>query len=189
VPYHYITEGIPWQYTFFVPQNVPGLIEATGGNQKFIAKLDGLFNRKLYDQGNEPSHGIAFLYNAAGAPWKTQARIRGVMAEYNSTVDGLPGNDDDGQMSAWYVLSAMGFYPVCPGVPEYWVGSPIFDRVTMHLDGGKTFSVVAKHQSASNQYIQSSMLNGRALGGFRLEHKDVVAGGELVFEMGSQPVK
>jgi predicted alpha-1,2-mannosidase len=189
VPYHYITEGIPWQYTFFVPQNVPGLIDAVGGRDKFIAKLDGLFNRKLYDQGNEPSHGIAFLYDAAGAPWKTQERIRAVMAEYDSTVNGLPGNDDDGQMSAWYVLSAMGFYPVCPGVPEYWIGSPIFDHVTLHLAGGKTFSIVAKNQSRENKYIQSSRLNGQVLNGFRLAHQDLTRGGELVFEMGAQPAK
>ncbi len=189
VPYPYITEGIPWQYTFYVPQNVPGLIEAVGGRERFIGKLDGLFHRKLYDQGNEPSHAIAFLYEAAGAPWKTQERIRSVMAEYNSTVDGLPGNDDDGQMSAWYVLSAMGFYPVCPGVPEYWTGSPIFDRVTLHLAGGKEFSVVAKHQSGMNKYIQSSALNGHPLDGFKLQHKDLMQGGELVFEMGPQPAK
>jgi predicted alpha-1,2-mannosidase len=189
VAYPYITEGIPWQYTFFVPQNVPGLIDAVGGREKFVAKLDGLFDRKLYDQGNEPSHAIAFLYDAAGAPWKTQQRIRAVMAEYNSSVDGLPGNDDDGQMSAWYVLSAMGFYPVCPGVPEYWIGSPIFDRVTLHLTGGKEFSVVAKHQSEANRYIQSSRLNGHPLGGFKLRHEDLVRGGELVFEMGPEPAR
>jgi predicted alpha-1,2-mannosidase len=189
VPYHYITEGIPWQYTFYVPQNVPGLIDAVGGNDRFIAKLDGLFQRKLYDQGNEPSHAITFLYNAAGAPWKTQERVRSVMAQYNGTVDGLPGNDDDGQMSAWYVMSAMGFYPVCPGVPEYWIGSPIFDRVTLHLEGGKTFTVTAKNQSKESLYIQSSRLNGRVFSGFRLQHTDVVRGGELVFEMGAQPLK
>ena len=92
-------------------------------------------------------------------------------------------------MSAWYVLSAMGFYPVCPGVPDYWIGSPIFNRVTLHLADGKEFSVVAKNQSAANKYIQSSVLNGQALNGFKLQHKDLVKGGELVFEMGSQPAK
>ena len=165
------------------------MIDALGGKAEFIAKLDGLFDGKLYDQGNEPSHHIAFLYDAAGAPWKTQKRIRDVMAEYNATINGLPGNDDDGQMSAWYVFSAMGFYPVCPGVPEYWIGSPIFDRVTLHLDGGKAFSIVAKHQSEANPYIQSSTLNGHPLGGFRLQHKDLMKGGELVFDMGSTPLR
>ncbi len=110
------------------------------------------------------------------------------MAEYNSGVSGLPGSEGDGQVPAWYVLSAMGIYPVCPGIAEYWIGSPIFDRVRLHLAGGKEFAIVAKHQSEANKYIQSAALNGRRLGGYVVEHKDVVAGGRLEFEMGPAPV-
>ncbi len=184
----YITEGNPWQYTFFVPQNVPGLIEVLGGRDKFIAKLDGLFAHNLYEQGNEPSHHIAYLYDYAQAAWKTQQHIREVLGQYHDTPDGLPGNDDAGQMSAWYVMSAMGFYPVCPGTPSYDIGSPLFSKVTLHLPNGKTFVISASHQSAANVYIQSQELNGRTLSGFLLPHAEIVKGGELQFEMGPSPV-
>ena len=185
----YTTESNPWIYTFFVPQNPQGMIEAEGGREKFIARLDGLFDKNLYDQGNEPSHHIPYLYDAAGAAWKTQERIRAAMALYNDSPGGEPGNDDDGQMSAWYVLSAMGFYQVCPGYPEYWIGSPIFDKATLHVPGGKEFTIVAKNNSAANKYIQSATLNGRPFTGYLLRHADIVKGGVLVFEMGSVPVK
>jgi predicted alpha-1,2-mannosidase len=185
-PYRYITEGLPWQYTFFVPQNVTGLVEAMGGAKSFSASLDGLFARKLYDQGNEPSHHITYLYNYAGAPWKTQERVRSVMAEYTDTDGGLPGNDDDGQMSAWYIFSAMGFYPICAGRPVYAIGSPIFDKVTIHV-GAKQFVVRANHQSPTNLYIQSMTLNGQPHAGYEFSHAEVMQGGELVLEMGSAP--
>ena len=180
----YITEGVPWQYTFFVPQNVPGLIDVLGGRDKFIAKLDGLFDHHLDNQGNEPSHHIPYLYDYAGAAWKTQQHIREVLSRYNDGPGGLPGNDDAGQMSAWYILSAMGFYPVCPGVPTYAIGSPLFSRVEIHQPNGKTFVIVANQNSAKNIYIQSATLNGNPLGGPWLNHADIVMGGKLVFNMG-----
>jgi predicted alpha-1,2-mannosidase len=187
-PYPYITEGLPWQYTFFVPHNVPGLIESTGGKEQFIAKLDGLFSRKLYDQGNEPSHHIAYLYAYAGAAWKTQLRVREVLAtDFHEGPAGLPGNDDAGQMSAWYVLSAMGFYPVCPGKPEYVLGSPIFSRVVIHQPNGKDFTIVAAQSSAKNIYIESATLNGSRHTSFIIRHADIVNGATLSLTMGPKP--
>lgn len=183
----YITEGVPWQYTFFVPQNVPGLIEVLGGRDKFIAKLDGLFDRNLYDQGNEPSHHIAYLYDYANAAWKTQQRIRSVMAQYHDGPEGLPGNDDSGQMSAWYILSAMGFYSVSPGTPTYAIGSPLFTKVIIHPPNGSAFVIAAAHQSPANVYIQTQRLNGKTLDGYLLPHRDIVKGGLLQFDMGASP--
>lgn len=187
-PYPYITEGVPWQYTFFVPHNVPGLIDAMGRREKFIAKLDGLFERKLYDQGNEPSHQIAYLYAYAGAAWKTQERVREVMTEsYHDGPAGLPGNDDAGQMSAWYVFSAMGFYPVCPGTTEYVLGSPIFSRIVIHQSNGRDFTIVASGASAKNRYIESATLNGRSYTSFVIHHANIVNGSTLFLQMGDEP--
>lgn len=136
--YTYITEGLPFQYTFFVPQDIPGLIEAVGGRQSFVKKLDDLFAGGYYNHGNEPSHHIAYLYNFAGEPEKTQMHVHRIMeSEYRNSFDGLAGNDDAGQMSAWYVISALGFYAVTPGTPNYEIGTPHFDDVTLALPGGK----------------------------------------------------
>ena len=185
---NYVTEANPWQYTFFVPQNIPGLIQAIGGNDKFIARLDGLFNGNLYDQGNEPSHHIAYLYDYAGARSKTQHEIRALLeSQYHVGPDGLPGNDDAGQMSAWYILSAMGFYPVTPGIPSYAIGSPLFSKVTIHQPNGRKFVIVATHQGAGNEYIQSQQLNGRPMKTFLLRHAEIVKGGTLTFDMGPAP--
>jgi predicted alpha-1,2-mannosidase len=187
-PASYITEGVPWQYTFFVPHDTPGLIKAIGGNAAFIAKLDGLFAAKLYDQGNEPSHGIAYLYNYAGVPWKTQVRVREILAnQFHPDPGGLPGNDDAGQMSAWYVLSAMGFYPVCPGTPSYALGSPIFSRVVIHQSNGKDFTVVAPKTSAENRYVQAVFLDGVPMNGSEIAHSNIVGGSILTFDMGPKP--
>jgi predicted alpha-1,2-mannosidase len=187
-PASYITEGVPWQYTFFVPQDMAGLIKVIGGNAAFIAKLDGLFAAKLYDQGNEPSHNIAYLYNYAGAPWKTQMRVREILAsQFHTGPGGLPGNDDAGQMSAWYVLSAMGFYPVCPGTPTYALGSPIFSRVVIHQPNGKDFTVVAPKTSPENRYVQAVFLDGVAMTGREIAHSDIVGGSILTFDMGPKP--
>jgi predicted alpha-1,2-mannosidase len=187
-PASYITEGVPWQYTFFVPHDIPGLIKAIGGDAAFIAKLDGLFAAKLYDQGNEPSHSIAYLYNYAGAPWKTQVHVREILAnQFHAGPTGLPGNDDAGQMSAWYVLSAMGFYPVCPGTPAYALGSPIFSRVVIHQSNGKDFTVVAPKTSAENRYVQTVFLNGAPMTGSEITHSDIAGGSTLTFEMGPKP--
>jgi predicted alpha-1,2-mannosidase len=187
-PATYITEGVPWQYTFFVPHDMPGLIKAIGGDAAFITKLDGLFAAKLYDQGNEPSHNIAYLYNYAGAPWKTQMRVRKILAsQFHTGPGGLPGNDDAGQMSAWYVLSAIGFYPLCPGTPAYTLGSPIFSRIVIHQSNGKDFTVLAPRTSAENRYVQVVRLNGKPVIGSEITHSDITSGATLTFDMGPKP--
>jgi predicted alpha-1,2-mannosidase len=184
----FITEGVPWQYTFFVPQDVEGLIVASGGSARFIAKLDGLFANNLYDQGNEPSHGIAYLYNNAGYPWKTQQRVRDILrTQFGTDPGGLPGNDDAGQMSAWYVLSAMGFYEECPGTPTYTIGSPLFSRVVIHEDNGKSFTILAHGNSAQNIFVQSATINGKPLRGLQFSHHDIVSGATVVLQMGAKP--
>ncbi len=185
--YSWITEGLPWQYTFFVPQDIPGLIALEGGNNAFAKKLDRLFDEKYYDHGNEPSHHISYLYDAAGAAWKTQQRVRALMeSEYRDGPDGLAGNDDAGQMSAWYVLSALGFYQVCPGVPEYWLGSPRFDNVTVKLPNGRTLRIVAKGAGSGKVYVRRVKLNGRVVQGYKLMHREIARGGVLTFEMSGE---
>ena len=201
------TEANAWQYTFFVPHNVPALIQALGGDRKFVAKLDELFDTTktlpgslndvsgligMYDQGNEPSHNFAYLYSYAGQPWKTQARIRQIAStQYSGMLDGLCGNDDCGQMSAWYVFAALGFYPVDPASGVYVIGSPLVDKATILLDRkyhrGRTFTVVAEHNSALNKYIQSARLNGHDLPRSWISHDEITAGGKLVLIMGPAP--
>jgi predicted alpha-1,2-mannosidase len=198
------TEANSWQYTFFAPQDVSGLIRLMGGPRGFARKLDQMFAEESrttgreqvditgligqYAHGNEPSHHIAYLYNYAGEPWKTQARVRQIMDEfYKPTPDGLIGNEDCGQMSAWYVFSAAAFYPVTPGSTIYAIGSPLFPEVRFKFENGKSFVVKASGVSDRNVYIQSATLNGKAYAKSYLEHKDLVAGGELVFAMGPQP--
>jgi predicted alpha-1,2-mannosidase len=201
------TEANAWQYNFFVPHNVPALIQAMGGDETFVAKLDELFDTKekmpnnlndvsgligMYDQGNEPSHNFAYLYNYAGQPWKTQARVRQVAtALYSSALDGLCGNDDCGQMSAWYVFAALGFYPVDPASGVYVIGSPLVDKATIQLGRkyhrGRAFTVVARNNSAKNIYIQSATLNGHNLTRSWITHNEIVGGGKLILTMGSTP--
>ncbi len=186
--YKYITEGLPFQYTFFVPQDLPGLIDLVGGREKFIGKLDALFGGGYYDHGNEPSHHIAYLYDYAGAAWKTQQHVREVMdKQYADTPAGLAGNDDTGQMSAWYCLSALGFYPVTPGTTRYQIGTPLFDDATIRLESGKSFRVRAAGAAAGKKYIQSATLNGKPLDRYWITHEELTAGGELVFQMSDQP--
>ncbi len=183
----YITEGLPFQYTFFVPQNIEGLIQGLGGRGRFIAKLDELFARHLYDHGNEPSHHIAYLYDYAQAAGKTESHVRDVMnTQYGTGPKGLPGNDDSGQMSAWYVLSAMGFYPVCPGKPEYAIGSPLFSHIVIHQRHGKDFTIDALNNSPRNLYIQSVERNGRVYRRFLLQHSDIADGARFTLHMGSE---
>ncbi|WP_263370893.1 GH92 family glycosyl hydrolase [Granulicella cerasi] len=185
----WITEGLPWQYTFFVPQDVPGLMRREGGPHAFCQKLDGLFAGGFYDHGNEPSHHIAYLYDACGEPTKTQQHVRLLMeSEYKDAPSGLAGNDDAGQMSAWYVLGALGFYQVTPGVPEYWLGSPRFDDVVLHLPDGKQMHIVAKGSGAGAVYVENIFLNGKKIEGYKLSHRDLVAGGELRFVMRRTPL-
>lgn len=198
------TEANSWQYSFFVPQDISGLIDIMGGSEKFSRKLDQLFTAESkttgfeqlditgfigqYAHGNEPSHHIAYLYDYSGQPWKTQYRVRQIMDTfYNATPDGLIGNEDCGQMSAWYILSAAGFYPVTPGSPVYAIGTPLFPEMTFRLENGRSFIVKANNVSTRNFYIQSAKLNGRPLGKTFITHSDLMAGGELVFEMGEKP--
>jgi predicted alpha-1,2-mannosidase len=203
------TEATSWNYTWFVPHDVPGLFNLMGGDEKAIAKLDQMFaeDSKLlanipdltgligqYIHGNEPCHHIAYLYCYAGAPWKTQERIRQIMTTlYNNTVEGICGNDDCGQTSAWYVLSALGFYTVNPASSVYVIGSPMIDRATINLDSkfhkGKAFTVIAENNSPKNVYVQSATLNGKPLDRCWISHQEIVDGGELVLKMGAEPNK
>lgn len=198
------TEANSWQYTFFVPQDISGLIGLMGGKAKFARKLDELFTAQSqttgreqaditgligqYAHGNEPSHHMAYLFNYVNQPWKTQYRVRQIMDHfYQAEPDGLIGNEDCGQMSAWYVLSAAGFYPVTPGSPVYAIGSPLFSEVRFNLENGRSFLIKANGVSARNVYIQSAMLNGRPYRKSFITHKQLLAGGQLVFEMGARP--
>jgi predicted alpha-1,2-mannosidase len=184
----YITEGLPFQYTFFVPQDLPGLVERVGGREKFIAKLDALFAGGYYDHGNEPSHHIAYLYDNAGVAWKTQEHVREVMEkQYSDGPAGLAGNDDCGQMSAWYVLSALGFYPVTPGTPNYEIGTPLFDEATVQVGAGKALRIRAAGAGAGKRYIRSVSLNGVELNRYWITQAEIVGGGDLVFEMSATP--
>ena len=185
----FVTESNAYQYTFYVPHDVPGLIEALGGKEQFVDKLDGLFEKKLYDPGNEPGHHIAYLYDDAGVAWKTQKQIASLVDVYNDTPAGIPGNDDAGQMSAWWIFSTLGFYPVAPGIPEYWIGTPRFPSATLNLPNGKKFTVIAKDASSKNIYIQSAKLNGAPLKTPRIQHADIMKGGTLEFVMGAEPNK
>jgi predicted alpha-1,2-mannosidase len=185
----YITESVPYVYTFFAPQDVPGLIDWLHGKEKFIAKLDGLFAGGYYDHGNEPSHQIAYLYDEVGAPEKTQMQVHRIMSSlYRDGSDGLPGNDDAGQMSAWYVLSAMGFYPVTPGVPRYSIGTPRFDNLILRFPTGKALHIHASGAEQGKFYIKSIRLNGVLIHRTWLLHSEIVAGGNLDFEMSDLPV-
>ncbi|MFC5874458.1 alpha-1,2-mannosidase, putative [Chryseobacterium arachidis] len=202
-------EGNSWNYSFFVPQNPDELITLMGGKKKFAAKLDELFTMHLPDEffadteditregiiggyvhGNEPAHHVAYLYNWAGQPWKTQAQIRRILEmQYKATPDGLGGNDDTGQMSAWYILSSLGFYPVAPGSEDYAIGSPAVDHAVLNLENGKTFEIEAINQSPKNVYVQKILLNGKEIKNFTLKHSEIMNGGKLSFYMGAKPKK
>lgn len=186
----YITEGAPCHYTWYAPQDPYGLMEAMGGKDNYIAKLDTLFEEKLYWHGNEPCHQVAYMYNYAGQPWKTQKYTRHVMdTEYGDIPGGLAGNDDAGQMSAWYIFSSIGFYPVCPGSPYYIIGSPRMEKVTLNLENGKRFTIVAEATGNDNRYIQQATLNGKPYTKNYLHHNDLITGGTLHLVMGDQPNK
>jgi predicted alpha-1,2-mannosidase len=198
-------EGNSWNYTLFAPQDPKGLIELMGGNKRVVRYLDSLFTMQLPDKffaeteditrdgiignyvhGNEPSHHVAYLYNWTDKPWKTQERIRMILKKmYGTAPDGLGGNDDTGQMSAWYIFSTIGFYPVAPGSDEYSIGSPAINNAIIKLDNGKTFTINVKNQSDKNVYIQKMTLNGQPLTGLTIKHSDITNGGELVFYMSS----
>ncbi|WPP48481.1 GH92 family glycosyl hydrolase [Catalinimonas niigatensis] len=186
----FITEGSPYQYTWYVPHDVAGLMDLMGGKEKFIQKLDTLFEKRYYWHGNEPGHQTVYLYAYAGAPWKTQQWVRDIIREeYSAEPGGLSGNEDAGQMSAWLVFSMMGFYPVSPGMPYYVLGSPAFEETAINMTNGNTFTIKANDTSDENRYIQSAMLNGEPLERSYLLHEEIMLGGELVLEMGSEPNK
>ena len=200
------TEANSWQYSFSAVQDMNGFIQLHGGKQNLAKKLDQIFSASSktsgrdqsditgligqYAHGNEPSHHIAYLYPFADQPWKTQKLVHQIMNTfYRNNPDGLTGNEDCGQMSAWAVMSAMGFYHVTPGTDEYVIGTPWFSKVTVSLENGKSFIINAKGISANNFYIQSATLNGKSYNASFLKHSDIMNGGELNFTMSSKPNK
>lgn len=208
------TEGSSWHYTWSVFHDPAGLAELMGGDEAFVAKLDSIFsmppifdysyygiqiheitemvlgNMGQYAHGNQPIQHAIYLYNYAGAPWKAQYHLRNVMTKlYGSGPDGLCGDEDNGQTSAWYVFSAMGFYSVCPGQPEYVIGSPLFNKITLNLDNGKQFIIEAGNNSPENVYIHYASLNGKDYTKNFLRHDDIRKGGLLRFEMSAEPNK
>jgi predicted alpha-1,2-mannosidase len=201
------TEGSAWQYSWYMPHDNAGLIKMLGGDAAMQAKIDMVFDAKVdekvyahmedisglighYAHGNEPSHHVGYLYNFAGAPWKTQQRLGAIVgSQYGITPQGLSGNDDLGQMSAWLVFTGMGFYPVAPGSNEYVIGRPFVDKAVMTQPNGKVFTIRADKLSDKNVYIGSVTLNGKPLARSFLRHEDITAGGELVFTMQATPNK
>lgn len=205
-PNRHYTESNAWPYIWAVQHDITGLINLFGSREKFNSKLDSFFTMSpceegykyvgtvgtigQYVQGNQPSHHVAYLYNFSSQPWKTQYYTRLIGEKlYKAGPGGLPGNDDMGSMSSWYNFSAMGFYPVTPGSNIYVIGSPVFDKVTIELENGKTFEVIAKNNSKKNMYIQAVQLNGKTLDRLWISHKEIIKGGTLLFEMGPEPNK
>ncbi len=198
-------EGTAWQWTWFVPHQVDSLVKLMGGREKFIDKLDGLFTADSrvvgdftsaditgligqYAHGNEPSHHIIHFYNYVGQPYKTQEMIDSVLySQYSDQPDGIAGNEDCGQISAWYILNSMGFYQVAPGNPTYSIGRPLFDRVKINLTNGKKFEITAENNSRKNKYIASVRLNGQLLESPFFTHQELMAGGKLEFVMSDKP--
>lgn len=186
----YITEGAPCHYTWYVPHDIYGLIRHLGGKEVFTSKLDSMFSENRYWHGNEPCHHIPYLFNYVGQPWKTQKYVREILtSEYLQAPGGLSGNDDAGQMSAWYVFSAMGFYPVCPASPYYMIGTPLFEKTVLNLENSKQFVILAKNVSSKNKYIYAVKLNGKSYLKNYLNHSDILRGGILEIYMSDKPNK
>jgi predicted alpha-1,2-mannosidase len=186
----FISEGTPCQYSWYVPHDVYGLMESMGGRQEYTLKLDSMFSQKRMWHGNEPGHQISFMFNYVGQPWKTQREVRNIMnTEYHLGANGLSGNDDSGQMSAWYIFAALGFYPVCPGSDYYVLASPAFAKAVLNMSTGHRFTIIAQNASAQNIYVQSATLNGKPYDRNYLLHSDIAKGGKMVFVMGPQPNK
>ena len=206
------TEGNAWHYTWSVFHDPEGLIRLMGGKQTFNAMLDSVFNvpplfddsyygsviheiREMqimnmgnYAHGNQPVQHMIYLYGYSGEPWKTQYWIRQTMDRmYNANPDGYCGDEDNGQTSAWYVFSAMGFYPVCPGSGEYVLGTPYFDEMTLHLENGKTVSIKARNNSEENCYIQQLLLNGAPYSKNYITHTDLMNGADFIYDLGAKP--
>jgi len=201
------TEGNAWQYSWYAPQDISGLIRLLGGDTHLVGKLDAMFDAKVdpkqyadvedmagligqYVHGNEPSHHLAYLYDYAGQPWHTQERLKQIVdSQYRPAPDGLVGNDDLGQMSAWMIFTALGFYPVAPGSNEYVIGRPFVDRAVLNLPNGKRFTVVTDGLSDAHPYIGRVSLNGAPLDRSFIRHEDIMTGGELRFTMQAKPNK
>jgi predicted alpha-1,2-mannosidase len=186
----FITEGSICHYSWYVPHDIDALVERMGGKAEFERRLDMMFALKdsssaarlLYWHGNEPCHQIPFLYSYIGKPEKSKRVVDNILkTEYNDTPGGLSGNDDAGQMSAWYMFAAMGFYPVCPSTPYYIIGSPSFDRVTFNLENKKQFEIIRK-KSINNSNFVRLILNGKQLDNCQLSHGDIINGGKLIVE-------
>ena len=200
-------EGTAWQWTWFVPHDIEGLVKLMGGEDAFVGKLDSLFTADSslegettssdisgligqYAHGNEPSHHVIHMYNYVNRPWRTQELVDSIYrSQYANAVDGLSGNEDCGQMSAWYVLNSMGFYQVCPGKPIYSIGRPAFDKAVINLPEEKTFSIVVKNNEKKNKYIESVTLNGQPLNTPFFHHQDIANGGTMEIKMTAQPTK
>jgi predicted alpha-1,2-mannosidase len=202
-------EGNAWNYSLYVPHDPAQMISMMGGKKRFVQHLDSLFTMHLPDEffketeditregiignyvhGNEPAHHAAYLYNWTDQPWKTQERVRMILKkQYQPTPDGLGGNDDCGQMSAWYLFSTLGFYPVAPGSNQYALGSPAIHHATLQLENGKTFTIETKNQSDKNVYVQRVDLNGKPLNVPFLSHDDIVQGGTITFHMSAKAKK
>lgn len=200
-------EGNAWNYSLYIPHDIQGLIHLLGSEKKLEKWLDTLFTMELlekhyahsediqksgimgnYVHGNEPSHHIPYLYNWTASPWKTQEKVRLIMdTKYNNTTDGISGNDDCGQMSAWYIFSSLGFYPVCPGSNQYVIGSPGIKQAEVFMENGKTFTIMVKNYSPQNKYIQSVKLNGKKYQKTYITHKDIINGSTLEFTLGKYP--
>jgi predicted alpha-1,2-mannosidase len=205
----YFAEVNAWNYTWFVPQNIDNLIDLMGGNEKFTARLDQLFEESLngyakwakitnqpdatglvgqFVMGNEPGFDVPYLYVFAGQPWKTQKRIRQLMdAWYRNDPMGICGDEDGGALSSWYVFSAMGFYPVTPGKPEYVIGSPLFEEVTIDLGHGKKLTIKAQGANNKNKYVHGVAVNGKIVTNYRFSHKDIADGGTVELQMEPRP--
>ena len=198
------TEANAWQYSLYVPQDISGLMNMMGGKDKLEAHLDKLFSAQSmtsgrdqaditgligqYAHGNEPSHHMAYLYNFVNKPHKTQEKVHQILTQlYTNAPDGISGNEDCGQMSAWYVFSSMGFYPVTPGNNQYIIGTPLLEKATINLENGKTFTIIAKGVSQGNNYISAVSLNGKPLGRTFLYHQEIASGGTLEFNMANAP--
>jgi predicted alpha-1,2-mannosidase len=197
-------EGNAWQYLWLVPQDVKGLISLLGGEKMFTERLDSFFSLETsaetkglvdltgtigqYAHGNEPSHHIAYLYSYTGLQWKTAEKVRYIMAEmYHDQPDGIIGNEDCGQMSAWYIFSSLGFYPVFPASEKYIIGSPLFDKATINLQHGKKFVVQIINNNDENKYVQSIELNGKKYDHSYIMHSDIINGGAIKIIMGNRP--
>ncbi len=198
------TEANAWQYSLYAPQDITGIMNLMGGKKQFENHLDTMFSAKLetsgrdqaditgligqYAHGNEPSHHMAYLYNFVNQPAKTQEKVHQILTElYKNDPDGVSGNEDCGQMSAWYVLSSLGFYPVTPGSNEYIIGTPLFEKASINLENGNSFTIEAHNISDSNIYIEKAFLNKSELNRTYLKHEEIMAGGELTFQMTDKP--